>query len=367
MDVKTTFLHGDLEELVYMVQLEGFIQPGQEHLVYKLKKSLYGLKQSPRQWYKRFESYIIRIGYKRCEYDCCVYVKNLDDDSSFIFLLLYVDDMLIVVKSMVEVNKLKSLLSKEFDMKDLGATKKILGMEIHGDRALGRLWLSQHNYVKRMLERFNMDNAKPVSTPLANHFRLSTSQCPKTDGEVNDMSKVPYASAVGCLMYAMVCTRLDLAHAVSVVSKFLSNPGRMNWDAIKWIFRYLRGTTDYGITFSKQQSDPSVKGYADADYVGDLDERRSTIGLVKELGIQQGGVELYFDSQSAIYLEKNQVYHPRTKHIDVRFHKISELVSSGELLLEKVHTSENAADMLTKPVTTKKFKHCLNLINVSRC
>ena len=91
------------------------------------------------------------------------------------------------------------------------------------------------------------------------------------------------------------------------------------------------------------------------------------IGLVKELGIQQGGVQLYCDSQSAIYLAKNQVYHARTKHIDVRFHKIKELVSFGELLLEKVHTSENSADILTKPVTIEQFKHCLNLINVSSC
>ena len=199
---------------------------------------------------------MIRIGYKRCEYDCCVYVNSLDDNSS-IFLLLYVDDMLIVAKSMIEVNKLKYLLSKEFDMKDLGATKKILGMEIHMDRALGRLWLSQHSYVKRVLEKFNMDNVKPISTPLANHFRLSTNQCPKTNDEVKDMSKVPYASAVGCLMYAMVCTRLDLAHAVSVVSKFLSNLGRMGCYVVKWIFRYLRGTIDYGIMFNKR----STTGY----------------------------------------------------------------------------------------------------------
>ena len=164
--------------------------------------------------------------------------------------------MLIAAKSTIEVNKLKSLLSKEFDMKDLGAAKKILGMEIHRDRTLGRLWLSQHSYVKRVLERFNMDNTKIVRTPLANHFRLSTCQCPKTDDEVNDMSKVSYASAMGWLMYAMACTRPDLAHAISVVSKFLSNPGRMDWDVVKWIFRYLRGTIDYDIMFNKQQSDP---------------------------------------------------------------------------------------------------------------
>ena len=146
MDVKTAFLHGNLEEDIYMEQPEGFVQPGKEHLVCKLKKSLYGLKQSPRQWYKQFDSYILQIGYMRCEYDCCVYVKSIDD-GSFIFLLLYVDDMLIAAKNMVDVNKLKSLLSREFDMKDLGAAKKILGMEIRRDRKFGRLWLSQKNYV----------------------------------------------------------------------------------------------------------------------------------------------------------------------------------------------------------------------------
>ena len=194
-------------------------------MVCKLKKSLYGLKQSLRQWYKRFDSYMIRIGYKRCEYDCCVYVKSLDDGSS-IFLLLYADHMMITTKSMSEVNKLKILLSREFDMKDLSATKKILKIEIRRDKALRRLWLSQSGYIMKVLERFNMENAKRRSTPLANHFKLSTTQCPKTDDDLQDMSKVPYASAVGCLMYAMVCTRLDMTHTLSAVSKFLSNLGR---------------------------------------------------------------------------------------------------------------------------------------------
>ena len=207
-------------------------------------------------------------------------------------------------------------------------------------------------------------------------------------------------------MYATVCTRPDLAQSVGVVSKFLQNPGRQHWDAVKWILRYLRGTTGHGIMFGKHE-DTSVVGYVDADYAGDMDSRRSTTGyvftlcggpicwrstvqslvalstteseymavaeaakealwltgLVKELGIQQGGVRLHCDSQSAIYLAKNQVYHARTKHIDVRYHKIRELVASGELLLEKVHTSENAADMLTKPVPAVKFKHCLGFMH----
>src|SRR4051812_18305369 len=164
-------------------------------------------------------------------------------------------------------------------MKDLGGAKKILGMEIRRDRASKMLWLSQHSYVEKVLERFSMRDAKPVSTPLAHHFKLSTTQCLKTDDEVRYMSGIPYASAVGCIMYAMVCTRPDLAQSVGVVSKFLQNPGRHHSDAVKWIFRYLSGTTGHGIMFAKHE-DTSVVGYVDADYAGDIDNRRSTTGYV---------------------------------------------------------------------------------------
>uniref|UniRef100_A0A2N9GRU3 Reverse transcriptase Ty1/copia-type domain-containing protein n=1 Tax=Fagus sylvatica TaxID=28930 RepID=A0A2N9GRU3_FAGSY len=310
-----------------MVQPEEFKQPGTENLVCRLKKSLYGLKQSPRQWYKR----------------------------------------------------LKSLLHKEFEMKDLGAAKKILGMEIRRDREARKLWLSQKNYIRKVLEKFSMLDAKPVSTPLANHFRLSGSQCPKNEEEIENMSKVHGEPRER----ALECSEVD--------------------------FRYLKGTAEHEILFSRQPGTNSVVGYVDADYAGEVDDRRSTTGyvftlsggpicwkstlqsivamstteaeymavaeaakealwlkgLVKELGLNQGGVQMHCDSQSAIYLAKNQVYHARTKHIDVRFHKIRELIVTGDIVLEKVHTSENAADMLTKPVTTAKFKHCLDLVNVS--
>ena len=184
-----------------------------------------------------------------------------------------------------------------------------------------------------------MLDAKPVSTPLANHFRLSGSQCLKNEEEIENISKVPYASKVGCLMYAMVCTRSDLAHAVSIVSRYMANPGREHWNGVKWIFRYLKGTAEHGILFSRQSETNSVVGYVDADYAGEVDDRRSTTsyvftlsgrpicwkstlqsiiavaeaakealwlkGLVKELGLNQGGVRMHCDSQNAIYLAKN--------------------------------------------------------------
>jgi ATP-binding cassette subfamily B (MDR/TAP) protein 1 len=213
MDVKTAFLHGDLDEEIYMVQPEGFEKTRKEHLVCKLKKSLYGLKQAPRQWYKKFDSFMTSHEYTKTDADHCVYVKTFRGDK-FIILLLYVDDML------------KKELSKFFDMKNLGPAKQILGMQIVRDRKARKLWLSQQRYVDRVPERFNMKDAKPVTTPLANHFKLSKMSCPTTQDGKETMTAIPYSSAVGSLMYAMVCTRPDIAHAVGVVSRFLSNYGK---------------------------------------------------------------------------------------------------------------------------------------------
>lgn len=171
MNVKTTFLHGNLKKEIYMVQPEGFVKTGEEDSVCRLKKSLYDLKQAPRQWYKRFDTYMLQIEYQRCDYECCVYVKNLGN-SSPIFLLLYVNDILIARSNMDDIVELKRLLGEDYEMKDLGATKKILGMEIRMDRSSKRLWLSQRSYIEKILDKFDMINAKPVSTPLANHFKL---------------------------------------------------------------------------------------------------------------------------------------------------------------------------------------------------
>jgi len=177
LDVKTTFLHGNLEEEIYIQQPEGFVVPGKEDHVCRLKKCLYGLKQSPRQWYKKFDSFMVGHGYSKSSYDNCVYFQKTSD-WSFIYLLLYVDDMLIVARDKSLVNKLKVQLSSEFDMKDLGPAKKILRMEINKDRQAGKLFLSQKKYVFKMLDKFEMRDCKVVSTPIVAHFKLSpTSRC----------------------------------------------------------------------------------------------------------------------------------------------------------------------------------------------
>ena len=156
-------------------------------------------------------------------------------------LSLYVDDMLVVGSNMQEINVLKRKLANSFAMKDLGVAKQILGMRITRDRKNRKLTLSQSEYIEKVLERFKMQDAKPVSTPLASHFKLTKEMCPKTQEEIDYMSKVPYSSAVGSLMYAMVCTRLDIAHVVGVVRRYMNDPGKDNWMTLKWILRYTTG------------------------------------------------------------------------------------------------------------------------------
>ena len=221
------------------------------------------------------------------------------------------------------------------------------------------------------------------------------------------MSAIPYSSTVGSLMYAMVCTRPDIAHAVGVVSRFLSNPGKQHWEAVKWILRYLKGTTKFRLCYGG--ADPILEGYTDSDMAGDLDGRKSTSGFIytfaggavswqsrlqrcialstteaeyiaiaeagkemlwlkrflQELGIKQTDYKIHSDSQSALDLSKNSMYHARTKHIDIRYHWIREVMDQQLLRLVKIHTDENPADMLTKVVSRDKLELCRDTTGIA--
>ncbi|KAL6320959.1 hypothetical protein AAG906_010768 [Vitis piasezkii] len=185
LDVKVTFLHGELEKTVYMQQPEGFVKD--KNKVCLLRKS---------------------------KFDSCVYIR-FENDQVLAYLLLYVDDMLIATGNIYEIETI-----------DLGPAQKLLGMEITIDRQKGELYLSQRSYIKKVIDRFGMKDAKPVYTPMEHYFKLTSSQSPSTNEEEKFMAKVPYASAVGSVMYSMVCTRPDLAHAVSLVGRFMGNPGK---------------------------------------------------------------------------------------------------------------------------------------------
>ncbi|KAH9647598.1 Endoglucanase 8 [Citrus sinensis] len=261
MDVKTTFFHGNLEEQILMAQYKGFECKGNEYYVCLLHKSLYGLKQSSRQWYRRFDDFIVSKGYHKSKYDSCVYFGG-SDQGGVAYLLLYVDDMLIASKYKLEIERLKNLLKAEFEMKDLGSAKRILMMDITRDRYADTLFLSQEKYIKKVLEMFEMQDCKPVQTPFGPQFKLTAAQSSEDESQVNEF---PYAHVVGSLMYAMVYTRSYIAYAVSVISRFLSCPNKVHWNAVKWIMRYLKSSSNCGLLYGKTKSDINeVMGFVDS-------------------------------------------------------------------------------------------------------
>nr|GEU73717.1 retrovirus-related Pol polyprotein from transposon TNT 1-94 [Tanacetum cinerariifolium] len=374
LDVKMAFLHGNLEEVIYMKQPPGYEQGNKVCL---LKKSLYGLKQSPRQRYRRFDEYILSNWFNRSSYDSCVYYKNYAR-GEYIYLLLYVDDMQIACKRKAEIRSTKSLLEKKFYMKELEETKKILGMKVVKDRSRKILRVSQSGYVFKILNYFRIDNGKSIKMPLGGHFKLSLKDCPVRDYDVERMSKVPYANAVGSLMYLMVCTRPDIAYAVSVVSRYLANPGKNHWEIVKWILKYLWGTANVGLVYGTNRGNHvDVTGFVDSDYDKDPDKETEYMaltvavkeaiwlrGLLEELGVELYTVAVNCDNQGAIHLSWNHAFHKRTKHMNVRYHFIREVLEAKTVKVLKVCTEHNVVDALTKVVPGQKLQHCMELLSV---
>ena len=176
-------------------------------------------------------------GYKKTTFDYCVFIRKFFDND-FIILFMYFDDLLIIGYDSSKLDRLKRELSKSFSMNDLGLTKKILGMKISRDKKNRKLWLSQENYIEKVLEKFNMSKANAVCSPLAGHLKLNSKQCPISEKDMKETSEVCYTSDVGSLIYAKVCIMPDITHAIGVVSQFLTNPRNENLEAIKWILRY---------------------------------------------------------------------------------------------------------------------------------
>ncbi|XP_042012165.1 secreted RxLR effector protein 161-like [Salvia splendens] len=257
-----------------------------------------------------------------------------------------------------------------------------------------------------------MRESRTVSTPLGQQFQLCASQGPKSDAEVDEMKNIPYANIIGSVMYVMICTRPDLAHAVSVTSRYMSNPGKSHWQALKWMLRYLKGSSEYGISYKgfRDQTKEVLEGFCDSDYASNKDNRKSQTGyiftmygsavswksnlqsvvalstteaeyialtdavnesfwirgMMEDLGEKQGKVAVNCDSSSAICLSKHQTFHERSKHIDVRLHFIRDEVKKGMIEVRKIATEHNPADALTKVIPASKFAYCMELMNVLR-
>src|SRR3954466_10070986 len=235
MDVKTAFLNGNIEEELYMVQPECFIHPKDAGKVCKLQQSIYVLKQASRSWNLGFDEVIKAFGFVQNEEEFCVYKKA--SGSSVAFLVLYVDDILLIGNDVNFLEGVKEYLNGQFSMKDLGEAAYILGIKIYRDRSNRLLALSQRTYLEKIL-KFKMDNSKRGLFPVIKGVKLSVTQCPATAKEREEMSSKPYASAIGSLMYAMLCTKPDLALAISMTNRYQSNPGMAHWIGVKNILKY---------------------------------------------------------------------------------------------------------------------------------
>ncbi|KAK8621230.1 hypothetical protein V6N13_067671 [Hibiscus sabdariffa] len=398
MDVKTAFLNGKLEEDVYMTQPEGFVTPENAGKVCKLQRSIYGLKQASRSWNLRFNEAIQEFGFIRNEDEPCVYKKF--SGSIVSFLILYVDDILIIGNDIPTLQSIKTWLSSCFSMKDLGEAAYILGVKIYRDRSRRLLGLSQSTYIDKVLKQFSMEESKRGFLPMRHGISLSKEMCPSSPQERERMSQIPYASAIGSIMYAMICTRPDLLYALSMTSRYQANPGEGHWTAVKNILKYLRRTKDVFLVYGGEE-ELRIKGYTDASFQTDKDDSRSQSGFVfclnggavswksskqdtvadstteaeyiaaseaakeavwikkfiTELGVIPSiadAVDLYCDNNGAIAQAKEPRSHQRSKHILRRFHLIWEIIDRGDVEICKVHTDDNVADPLTKPLTQQK-------------
>ena len=392
MDVTSAFLNGTLSEEVYMKQPEGFIEKGKENLVCKLKHNIYGLKQSPRCWNATLDRQLRHMGFIQSTSDPCIYTAS--EGEAFI-IGVYVDDIILAGKSEKKMADIKKALSDKFEMKDLGELHYFLGVKVIQDRKKGNIWIGQPVYTKNILQKFGMENAKPISTPVAVNTKLTL----KTeDSEYFD--KETYQSAVGSLLYLSTRTRPDITFAVNNIARFSSNPTTQHWTAVKRIFRYLKGTIHLGLLYERNGLKKLIIGYSDADWGGDCNDHKSTSGYLflvggtavswrsnKQTCVALSTAEaeymalasaaqeavwmrqlskdmktdvceptvIFEDNQSAICMAKNPQLHGRAKHIGIKYHFIREQVSNNTIKLRYCRTEDMIADIFTKGLSQEKF------------
>ncbi len=397
LDVKTAFLNGELEEDIYMVQPPGYVEGG-SRMACHLRRALYGLRQAPRAWHTRLKKELEDIGFAASEADPGLYTKKTKTDQ--VYLLVYVDDILIAAKDIKLVEETKTALLTSFEARDMGDAHIFVGYEIERDRGARRLKIVQRRMASELVTKYGLADGKTKTTPMSTATKLTSS---KTD--LLDKERFGYAELVGSLLYLSVCTRPDIAYAVGVLARFMSKPSTAHWLAAKAVVRYLAGTTDYGIVFGKEES---LHGFCDADYGGDIDTRRSTTGyvfmlnggviswssrlqatvavstaeaeymaaaqavkealwlrkLMVDLDLGKATVHLFGDNQSALKLLKNPIASVRSKHIDIAYHFARERVARKEVSFDYCKTEDMTADIMTKALPETKFHKCLVLMGV---
>lgn len=426
LDINTAYLNGLLEEEIYM-KVPDILEECLQDLkrteesgsaiheraskmlsdlksggdVCRLKRSLYGLKQAGRQWNIRLDEQLKCMGLQVSLNEPCLYYKDIDSQTK-LFVLVYVDDILVASQRGECIELFKRELATKFELKDYGVAKFMLGIEF--DRYDFGIKLSQQKYIEDLLLKYNMDKCNPISTPMEvkNNIVKSNEKCSESE-------PYPYREIVGSLMYLSTGTRPDITNTVSILSQYLDCPNKQCWDAAKRVLRYLKNTRNYGLIFRK--TGKSLQGYSDADWGGCLIDRRSYSGyvfmlgggcvswksqkqkcvatssceseyislassmkeaiylnsLLTEIGLRKfAPLSLHVDNQGAICLAGDPMFHSRSKHIDIRYHFIRSVLKNNKSIeLSYISTDSMLADILTKALPKVKHYKCMRGLGIA--
>jgi hypothetical protein len=383
VDIKTAFLYGNLDEIIFLKLPDGTI--------HQLQRAIYGLKQAGRQWYSRFNTSLELFGLRRLKGDPCCY--HMRTGTETLIVMVHVDDAIITGSNPNTIAALKKALRDEYRMTDLGPIKHFLGWEITRDRKRRILTIGQRQYITELLKTYGVAETKMKSCPAANiTLRPLQKSEPRKDK--------PYLELLGAVLYIANSTRPDLAYAVSELSRYSSHPGPIHWNELKRVLYYLNETKSHGIVFRGSQS-PLISGFVDASYARCPVTRKSRHGAVflhsggavdwrskmqtvvatssmeseyiglctavkmavwlhsclKELQLsRQPKIPIGMDNQSAIIFAEEQILQDRSKHIDIQFHYIREQIQRGLIGLHYVPTNRLPADMLTKPLAKTQLR-----------
>ena len=277
LDVKSAFLNGKLDEEIYMEQPEGFMIKDKKNFVYRLLKALYGLKQASRAWHRTIDAFLTSIGFKKSQSDASLY--NLILDGERIYILVYVDDMLLAGIRMQHLKRIANLIAEKFEIRTEEHVTRFLGIIVEHDKEGGSTKIHSSPMIDQMLKTFSMTDCRSVSTPLPKGIILDSTMGPKTEQERMTMEGTPYLQLIGALLHLANTTRPDIAFAVGFMSRFMENPGSQHWNASKHVLKYLKSNRTSGITYSRS-GHQDLHGYSDSDFAGDRDTSKSTSGFV---------------------------------------------------------------------------------------
>lgn len=391
MDVKTAFLNGKLREEIYMKVPEGVLHKG--NYVCKLNKALYGLKQAARCWFELFEQSLKEKGFQNSSVDRCIYMLDKGHVNKNIYVVLYVDDLVIACADSQTMNNFKSYLMSKFEMIDLKEIKLFLGMRV--TRCNDMISLDQSAYIKSVLHKFKMYDCNPVSTPLEtkpNYEALNE----------DEMYNAPCRNVLGCLMYIMLCTRPDLSTSVNILSRYTNKNNKELWQCLKRVLRYLKGTIDLKLVYKQCDFTNILCGYVDSDWGGsDIRDRKSTTGYLfqmfdqctitwstkRQTSVAASSTEaeymalyeavrealwlkslavsirvnisepiiIFEDNNGCISIANNPTNHKRSKHIDIKYHFSREQIENNVIKLNYIPTGKQLADIMTKPLPAISF------------